>query len=180
MTSNSGSPSAVECLRTPCAMSTSALPSRSGSRIEKASGYSRSRKNRLEVLSAHNRPSRRFSHRWRASATRRSIRTVRLFEKRANSFRGRIDSSRPTKHQPAPSRYCASSRGYLESLSRDLLARLGLPRVTLQSVGEGQSARSARTESRHSIVGIRCGSEGRDVCLAPASEAVRSPQSRFI
>ncbi len=180
MTSNSGSPSAVKCLRTPCAWSTSALPPRFGSRVEKASSYSRRRKNQLEVLSAHNRPSRGFPHRWRASATRRSVQSVKLFEKRANLFSWRINPSKPTKHQPAPSRYCASSRGYLESLSRDLLARLGLSRVTLHSVGEGQSARSARTESRHSIVGIRCGSEGRVVCLAPASEAVRSPQSRFI
>jgi len=163
-----------------CAWSKSSLPPRFGSRVEKASSYSRSCQSRLEVLSVHYRTSRGFPHRWRASATRRSVQTVRLFEKRANPFSGRIDPSQSTKHQPTPSRCCAPSRGHLESLSRDLLARLGLSRVTLHSVREGQSARSARTESRHSIVGIRCGFEGRDVCLAPASEAVRSPQSRFI
>lgn len=180
MISNSGSSSVVDCLRTPCAWSTSPLPSRFGSRIEEASSYSKSRQNGLGVLSAHHRPSRGFLPKRRASATRKSGRTVRLFEKRANQCSDRIDLSRSTRQRPAPSRYCASSRGHLESLSTDLLPRLGLPRMTLHSVGKGQSARSARTESRRSIVGVRRGFEGRDVCLAPASEAVRSPQLRFI
>jgi len=79
-----------------------------------------------------------------------------------------------------PSGLCARVQISLEGLSRFLQPSFTPPEATLHSVGEGQSARFARIERRRSISGIRSGSDGRNVCLAPGSEAVPSLQSRSL
>ena len=109
---------------------------------------------------------------------------LRRFAQNPRTLRAGSIRSVPPEFAPEeasiPSGLCARVQISLEGLSRVLHPPFAPSEATLHSVREGQSARFARIERPRSITGIRSGSDGRNVCLAPGSEAVPSLQSRSL